>query len=156
MSLQELPTRARSAAQPFAIPRAQTHTAASDNAFDSMQSRGQVAKGVDQYTSIHTFDAVATGGRIDLQRDNDDAKGVATIRSHIRRIAKAFKSGDFPTLAFVLMKGIPPRPADAWPPGGIRGLWWRVEDHRARLQPHPRSTAGQYYTGVLLRGAHLP
>lgn len=66
-----------------------------------------MAMGVDQYTSIHKFDALPNGGRIELQRDNDDANGIATIRTHIRGIAKAFKSGDFSTPAFVHMKDVP-------------------------------------------------
>ncbi len=82
-------------------------TATTDTAFSSMQHRGGMAMGVDQYTSTHKFDALPTGGRIELQRDNDDAKGVATIRAHIRGIAKAFKSGDFSTPAFVHMKDVP-------------------------------------------------
>ena len=63
--------------------------------------------GVDQYTSIHRFDALADGGRIELQRDSDDSVGVATIRAHIRGIAAAFKSGDFSTPELVHMKMVP-------------------------------------------------
>jgi hypothetical protein len=86
-----------------AAGKAPKHAATKDTAFSAMQDRGLVAMGVDQYTSIHKFDALPTGGRIELQRDNGDAKGIATIRG----IAKAFKSGDFSTPAFVHMKDVP-------------------------------------------------
>jgi len=78
-----------------------------DTAFNSMQQRGKQAMGVDQYTSTHKFDSFPTGGRIELQRDNDDSAGVAAIRAHIRDIARAFKSGDFSTPAFVHMQAVP-------------------------------------------------
>ena len=81
--------------------------ATKDTAFSAMQKRGGMAMGVDQYTSTHKFDALPTGGRIELQRDNDDAKGIATIRAHIHGIAQAFQSGDFSTPAFVHMKDVP-------------------------------------------------
>jgi len=78
-----------------------------DTSFASMQQRGKQAMGVDQYTSTHKFDSFPTGGRIELQRDNDDSAGVAAIRAHIRDIARAFKSGDFSTPAFVHMQTVP-------------------------------------------------
>jgi hypothetical protein len=81
--------------------------AGQDTAFAGVQTRGRAAMGVDQYTSTHRFDALADGGRIELQRDSDDSIGVATIRAHIRAIAKAFKSGDFTTPEFVHMRMVP-------------------------------------------------
>jgi hypothetical protein len=74
-----------------------------DSAFAAMQRRGADARamGVDQYTSVHQFDALPDGGRIELQRDVDDSAGVAQIRKHLREIAAAFKQGDFRTPAFV-------------------------------------------------------
>jgi len=78
-----------------------------DTAFASMQQRGKQAMGVDQYTSTHKFDSFPTGGRIELQRDKDDSAGVAAIRAHIRDIARAFKTGDFSTPAFVHMQAVP-------------------------------------------------
>jgi len=63
--------------------------------------------GVDQYTSTHKFDALPTGGRIELRRDTDDSVGVAQIRAHIRDIAHAFMTGDFSTPAFVHMQMVP-------------------------------------------------
>ncbi len=78
-----------------------------DTTFAAMQERGKLAMGVDQYTSSHTFDALPTGGRIVLVRDVDDSAGVAQIRTHLRDIAKAFKTGDFTTPAFVHMQDVP-------------------------------------------------
>jgi hypothetical protein len=78
-----------------------------DTAFASMQQRGKQAMGVDQYTSTHKFDSFPNGGRIELQRDSDDSAGVAAIRSHIRDIARAFKTGDFSTPDFVHMQKVP-------------------------------------------------
>ena len=63
--------------------------------------------GVDQYASTHKFDALADGGRIELQADKGDSVSVAAIRAHIRHIAVAFKSGDFSTPAFVHMQAVP-------------------------------------------------
>lgn len=66
-----------------------------DSAFAQVQARGQVAMGVDQYTSFHHFESLPDGGRISLQRDPGDSAGVAQIRSHMQRIAAAFGKGDF-------------------------------------------------------------
>jgi len=63
--------------------------------------------GVDQYTSTHLFDALEDGGRIELQRDVEDAAGVAQIRAHLQHIAKAFGGGDFSEPAFVHMQSVP-------------------------------------------------
>lgn len=80
---------------------------ATDTSFAAMQSRGKQAMGVDQYTSTHTFDSHATGGRITLLRDTTDSAGVAAIRAHLRDIAAAFGSGDFSTPQFVHMQTVP-------------------------------------------------
>jgi hypothetical protein len=80
---------------------------AQDSSFAAMQERGKVAMGVDQYTSIHRFDDLADGGRIELQRDRDDVVGVRAIRDHLRAISVAFSSGDFSTPAFVHMRDVP-------------------------------------------------
>jgi hypothetical protein len=66
-----------------------------DSAFARLQARGQVAMGVDQYTSSHRFESLPDGGRISLQRDPGDSAGLATIRAHMRRIEGAFARGDF-------------------------------------------------------------
>ena len=81
--------------------------ASKDTSFAAMQQRGKMAMGVDQYTSVHKFDDLADGGRIELQRDRDDSAGVHTIREHIHGIAEAFAKGDFSTPAFVHMKDVP-------------------------------------------------
>jgi hypothetical protein len=77
--------------------------------FAALQHRGadQRAMGVDQYTSTHRFDALADGGRIELQRDVVDSAGTAQIRRHLRQVATAFAAGDFTTPAFVHARGVP-------------------------------------------------
>ena len=72
-----------------------------------MQRRGKSGMGVDQYTSIHEFDALPDGGRISLQRDVDDPAGTRTIRAHLRAIAAAFRAGDFSAPAMVHMREVP-------------------------------------------------
>jgi hypothetical protein len=78
-----------------------------DAAFEALQARGEAAMGVDQYTSTHRFDALADGGRIELQRDVDDPEGVAAIRTHLSGLAQAFASGDFATPGFVHAQDVP-------------------------------------------------
>jgi hypothetical protein len=95
---------------PFALIATLTWSsaaAAQDSSFAAMQKRGKVAMGVDQYTSIHKFDDLADGGRIELQRDRDDAAGTRAIRDHLKAISVAFSSGDFSTPAFVHMREVP-------------------------------------------------
>lgn len=81
--------------------------AAQDSSFAAIQRRGKVAMGVDQYTSIHNFDDLADGGRIELQRDRDDVAGTQAIRDHLKAISAAFSAGDFSTPAFVHMREVP-------------------------------------------------
>ena len=80
-----------------------------DSAFAAVQARGADPRGmgVDQYTSVHRFDALPDGGRIELQRAVDDSAGVAQIRRHLHEIAAAFAAGDFSTPAFVHMQRVP-------------------------------------------------
>lgn len=80
-----------------------------DSAFAALQSRGADARamGVDQYTSVHLFDALPDGGRVELQRAADDSAGVAQIRRHLRTIAEAFADGNFGTPAFVHAQKVP-------------------------------------------------
>jgi hypothetical protein len=80
---------------------------AQDTSFAAMQKRGKVAMGVDQYTSIHNFDDLADGGRIELQRDRDDVAGTRAIRDHLKAISAAFSAGDFSAPAFVHMRDVP-------------------------------------------------
>jgi hypothetical protein len=101
---------------------------AQDSSFTTMQRRGKVAMGVDQYTSIHKFDDLADGGRIELQRDRDDVVGVRAIRDHLRAIGEAFSTGDFSTPAFVHMRDVP----------GTRVMAARRTLIRYRFDPLPR------------------
>lgn len=82
---------------------------AADSGFAGVQRRGAEprAMGVDQSTSVHRFDALADGGRIELQHVEDDSAGIAQIRRHLRDIATAFAAGDFRTPAFVHMQQVP-------------------------------------------------
>jgi hypothetical protein len=57
--------------------------------------------GVDQYTSQHVFEPLPDGGRIVLQRKEDDPAGEQAIRAHMRTIADAFSGGDFALPGFV-------------------------------------------------------
>jgi hypothetical protein len=75
--------------------------------FEKLQARGQTAMGVDQYTSTHKFDATADGGRIELQRDANDPRDVATIRRHLQEVMAAFEKGDFTTPGFVHAQEVP-------------------------------------------------
>lgn len=85
--------------------KAPTHQ--EDPEFVALQERGHTAMGVDQYTSTHMFDSLPDGGRIELQRNADDAAGIAQVRSHLQEIVLAFASGDFSTPAFVHMRAMP-------------------------------------------------
>jgi hypothetical protein len=78
-----------------------------DSAFKALQSRGKQVMGVDQYSSTHRFEALADGGRIELQRDVDDSAGVRTIREHLRTIARQFAEGDFSASATVHARTVP-------------------------------------------------
>jgi hypothetical protein len=78
-----------------------------DTAFAALQKRGKGAMGVDQYTSTHRFDVLPDGGRIELQRDSDEAEGVAQIRRHMGEIAGAFAAGDFDIPMLVHMQEVP-------------------------------------------------
>lgn len=81
--------------------------AAGDSAYTALQQRGQQVMGVDQYSSTHVFDTLADGGRIELQRDVDDAAGIAVIRAHLRDIAQRFAAGDFSPSAAVHAQDVP-------------------------------------------------
>ena len=83
-------------------------SAANDSTFAALKQRGADARamGVNQYTSTHRFDALADGGRIELQRDVDDSAGTAQIRRHLREVATAFAAGDFRTPVFVHARNV--------------------------------------------------
>lgn len=75
--------------------------------FPGVQARGEVAMGVDQYTSSHVFEPLPDGGRVVLQRDAADSAGTAVIRVHLGRIAAAFAEGDFRLPGFVHAREVP-------------------------------------------------
>jgi hypothetical protein len=87
-------------------PRRPT-TAATDSGYAGVQARGEVAMGVNQYTSQHVFEPLPDGGRIELQRDVDDSAGTSQIRRHMRQIAARFAGGDFQLPGFVHAQSVP-------------------------------------------------
>jgi hypothetical protein len=95
--------------RPAPSPAGATPPARADSGFAGVQARGAApgGMGVDQSTSVHRFDALPDGGRIELQRAIDDAGGTAHIRRHLRGIAAAFAAGDFRTPAFVHGREVP-------------------------------------------------
>ncbi len=103
------PGDADAAASAAAAPSSASSTAGAeaDTAFAALQERGREAMGVDQYTSTHFFDSLEDGGRIELQRDEDDPEGTAEIRRHLQHIAEAFARGDFQIPAFVHAQEVP-------------------------------------------------
>jgi quercetin dioxygenase-like cupin family protein len=88
-------------------PSGMTLIPQTDTAFTSMQARGQMAMGVDQYTSSHVFEDLPDGGRIVLQRDHEDPAGAAAIRAHMDSIAVHFAAGDFSVPGFVHGETVP-------------------------------------------------
>ncbi|HUR00439.1 MAG TPA: hypothetical protein VM166_13370, partial [Gemmatimonadaceae bacterium] len=66
-----------------------------DSSFAKVQRQGAAVMGVDQYTSQHVFESLPDGGRIVLEREENDPTGEAAIRAHMRTIAEAFRRGDF-------------------------------------------------------------
>ena len=76
--------------------------------FAQLQQRGEVAMGVNQYTSQHVFEPLADGGRIVLQRRERDSVGEAAIRAHMRSISASFSKGDFAVPGFVHDTGAVP------------------------------------------------
>jgi hypothetical protein len=91
-----------------------------DSVYPAMQARGKLVMGVDQYTSVHRFDDLPDGGRIELQRDRDDSAGTAVIREHMRAIARAFAAGDFSAPATVHLETVPGVPVMRARRGAIR------------------------------------
>jgi hypothetical protein len=81
--------------------------AARDSAFGAVQTRGEHAMGVDQYTSTHVFTPLPDGGRIELQRDQVDSAGTRQIRQHMEQIAAAFRAGNFALPGFVHAREVP-------------------------------------------------
>jgi hypothetical protein len=82
--------------------------ASAERAFAGVQARGEVAMGVDQYTSAHVFEDLPDGGRVVLDRAaGGDTAGVGTIRAHMRDIAARFGRGDFSLPGFVHAAEVP-------------------------------------------------
>lgn len=81
--------------------------AVQDPSYAAVQSRGEVAMGVNQFTSSHVFESLPDGGRITLQRDVDDSVGAAQIRRHMRQIAAQFAAGDFQLPGYVHAQSVP-------------------------------------------------
>lgn len=77
----------------------------SDSSFAALQQRGEMAMGVNQYTSQHVFEPLPDGGRIVLQREASDSVGVTAIRAHMETISKSFGNGDFAVPGFVHATG---------------------------------------------------
>ena len=81
---------------------------ADDTSFAAVQARGAAVMGVDQYTSTHVFEDLPDGGRIILDRPDDvDSAGIATIRAHMRVIARSFERGTFDAPGLVHGRTVP-------------------------------------------------
>jgi hypothetical protein len=82
-------------------------TSGTDSGFAGVQARGEVAMGVNQYTSRHVFAPLPDGGRIELQRRVTDSAATARIRGHMEQIARQFAAGDFQLPGFVHAQRVP-------------------------------------------------
>ena len=102
-----MPTLLALAALAAAPPAALSQSVHHDSAFKALQNRGARVMGVDQYTSTHRFEALADGGRIELQRAVHDSAGVRTIREHLQTIVRQFAAGDFSASATVHAREVP-------------------------------------------------
>jgi hypothetical protein len=80
---------------------------AQDSSYAALQERGAVFMGVDQAKSVHRFDALSDGGRIELQSSTGDSADVAAIRHHFQTIADQFAKGDFQTPFAVHAEKVP-------------------------------------------------
>ena len=88
-------------------PSGMTLIGPGDTSFARMQERGAMAMGVDQYTSSHVFEDLPDGGRIVLQRDQDDPAGARAIHAHMDSIATLFAAGNFQVPGFVHGEEVP-------------------------------------------------
>jgi hypothetical protein len=94
-------------AQHAAMHEGNSSTPMPDTSFASLQARGKMAMGVDQYASAHRFDVLPDGGRIALEMKAADSLAVAQIRAHMKLIEHAFQAGDFSTPEFVHARAMP-------------------------------------------------
>jgi hypothetical protein len=115
----------------LAILACQAHPPKSDAGFAGVQSRGQVAMGVNQYTSTHHFTPLADGGLIELQRNGADSAGTVQIRHHMEMIARQFTAGDFHLPGFVHDRNVP----------GTSGMAARRAAIRYTVESLPRGAA---------------
>jgi hypothetical protein len=99
-----------------------------DSAFHAMQARGRIVMGVDQYTSVHVFEDLSDGGRVELQRAVDDSAGVNQIRRHFQEIAESIRRGDFRAPGLVHATTVP----------GVDVIMARREALRVVLRDLPR------------------
>jgi hypothetical protein len=130
-------------------PESAAAEAAADSAFVALQERGAAPQGmgVDQYTSVHTFDDLPDGGRIELQDTAGDDEAAERIRAHLQEIAADFASGDFSTPGFVhAMDEVP----------GARVLAQRKDAIRYSYHQLPRGGAVRIQTEdtAALRAVH--
>jgi len=108
------------AAQEHTMAPGHVHAGGRDSAFAALQARGQRVMGVDQYASLHHFDDLQDGGRIQLQGKAGDAKATATIREHLRGIVRSFAAGDFSDPMAVHERVVPGSAVMAAKKGAIR------------------------------------
>ena len=78
-----------------------------DTGFTALKQRGKKAMKVDQDQSLHRFDSLKDGGRIELQSTTNDAGAIAGIREHFKGIDAEFRRGDFSNPMFVHAGEVP-------------------------------------------------
>lgn len=89
-------------ADPAKCPLHEQHM--KDGRFAGVQARGGEAAGMgfSQTATTHHFFVTQDGGVIQVTaNDEKDAKSIAAIRSHMKRIADSFTKGDFSIPSFV-------------------------------------------------------
>lgn len=117
-----------------------------DGGFAGVQNRGRDAMGVDQYTSVHVFQPLPDGGRIELQRNTVDSIGRAQILTHMGEIAVAFGAGDYSIPGFVHARSVP----------GTDLMAARRKEIRFVVESLPRGGALRLVTGdsAVVRAIH--
>ncbi len=122
-----LSARAQSGSHPHHRHHDSTQ-AGGDSAYAAMQARGKQVMGVDQYSSVHVFDALPDGGRIELQRPEADSADVEAIRDHLRDLSRRFAAGDFSLPGMVHDEEVP----------GARTLAERRDHVHYEFRPLPK------------------
>lgn len=98
------------AAQSDSTRQAESTRKAGESGLRGVLERGARVMGVDQTKSAHEFDLLPDGARIRLLMavaEESDSTRVATIRTHLRSIARAFSRGDFKTPAIMHGRVVP-------------------------------------------------